>query len=148
MLRYVHTNIIAKDAKRLITFYKDVFDCKSTGETRDISGEWLDKVTGVKNAHIKGEHISLPGYGENGPTLEIFSYDDMIEAGISHTNQIGIAHLAFQTDDVYSKLKDVLAAGGSQYGELVETIYQDGRKAVFVYVTDPEGNIIEIQSWS
>lgn len=34
------------------------------------------------------------------------------------------------------------------YGELVETIYEDGRKAVFVYAADPEGNIIEIQSWS
>ncbi len=148
MLRYVHTNIIAKDAKRLIAFYKNVFDCKSIGETRDISGEWLEQMTGVKNVHIKGEHLCLPGYGPDHPTLEIFSYNNMIETKAPHTNQIGIAHLAFETDDVSGKLKEVLAAGGSQYGELVETIYKDGRKAVFVYAADPEGNIIEIQSWS
>lgn len=148
MLRYVHTNIVAKDADKLIAFYKKVFDCKSIGETRDIKGEWLDKMTGVKDAHIRGEHLCLPGYEENHPTLEIFSYEEMIASGTPHTNRMGIAHLAFETDDVAGKLQEVLKAGGSQYGELVETIYEDGRKAVFVYAADPEGNIIEIQSWS
>ncbi|MDD3206405.1 MAG: VOC family protein [Lachnospiraceae bacterium] len=147
MLRYVHTNIIARDAAKLVEFYKKVFDCKSIGETRDLSGEWLDQMTGVKNSHITGEHICLPGYGEDHPTLEIFSYD-MVEGDIPHTNKIGIAHLAFETDDVEDKLKELLVAGGSQYGELVKTTYEDGRNAVFVYAADPEGNIIEIQSWS
>lgn len=148
MLRYVHTNIIAKDAKKLIEFYKNVFDCKSIGEPRDIRGEWLDQMTGVKNAHITGEHICLPGYDEDHPTLEIFSYDEILDGGTPHTNRAGFAHLAFETDDVEGKLKEVLEAGGSQYGELVKTLYEDGRKAVFVYAADPEGNIIEIQSWS
>ena len=33
MFRYVHTNIIAKDPKRLIAFYKEVLNCKSVDET-------------------------------------------------------------------------------------------------------------------
>ena len=148
MLRYVHTNIIAKDAKKLIEFYKKVFECRSIGETRDIRGEWLDQMTGVKNAHITGEHICLPGYGDDHPTLEIFSYDEIMDGGNPHTNRSGLAHLAFESDDVEGKLKEVLEAGGSQYGEVVRTEYEDGRKAVFVYAADPEGNIIEIQSWS
>ena len=36
----------------------------------------------------------------------------------------------------------------TQVGELVKTAYEDGRNAVFVYAADPEGNIIELQSWS
>ena len=148
MLRYVHTNIIAKDAQRLIPFYKQVFECKSIGETRDIQGEWLDQMTGVKNAHIIGEHLCLPGYDKDHPTLEIFSYDENMDGGIPHTNRLGLAHLAFESDDVEGKLKEVLEAGGTQYGEVVRTEYEDGRKAVFVYAADPEGNIIEIQSWS
>lgn len=71
MLRYVHTNIIAKDSQRLISFYKKVFNCKSIGETRDLRGEWLDKLTGMPNAHIVGEHLCLPGYGEDHPMLQI-----------------------------------------------------------------------------
>lgn len=50
MFRYVHTNIIAKDYKKLISFYKKVFHCKSIGKTRDLRGEWLDKMTGIPYA--------------------------------------------------------------------------------------------------
>lgn len=62
-------------------------------------------------------------------------------------NRCGFAHLAFEVDDVEETLKHVLQEGGSQIGELVRTDYDDGRKAVFVYTTDCEGNILELQSW-
>lgn len=148
MFRYAHTNIIAKDSGKLIQFYKEVFHCRSIGETRDISGEWLDKMTGVKNAHIVGEHLCLPGYDEKHPTLEIFSYDKMLEKEKPVVNQCGLAHIAFEVDDVEETLNSVRKAGGGQVGELVKTEYSDGRKAVFVYAADIEGNIIELQSWS
>ncbi|EQF46617.1 glyoxalase/Bleomycin resistance /Dioxygenase superfamily protein [Clostridioides difficile CD175] len=147
MFRYVHTNIIAKDHQKLIDFYKDVFHCKSIGETRDLRGEWLDNLTGISNAHILGEHLCLPGYEKDHPTLEIFSYDTM-ENSCNAINKCGIAHLAFEVDDVEETLQLLLQKGGSQVGELVKTKYEDGKKAVFVYATDCEGNIIELQSWS
>ncbi len=147
MFRYVHTNIIAKDCKRLIDFYKDVFQCKSIGETRDLSGEWLDRLTGIPNAHIVGEHLCLPGYGDDHPTLEIFSYDTVVNSS-SAINKCGLAHLAFEVDDVEGTLQLLLQKGGKQIGELVKTEYADGKKAVFVYAADCEGNIIELQSWS
>ncbi|MBD5444823.1 MAG: VOC family protein [Lachnospiraceae bacterium] len=146
MFRYAHTNIIAKDFQRLVDFYKDVFHCKSIGETRDLRGEWLDKMTGIPNAHIMGEHLCLPGYGDDHPTLEIFSYDSMTEAEHS-INTCGIAHIAFEVDDVEVILKRLLEKGGRQIGEVVKAEYEDGRKAVFVYAADCEGNIIELQSW-
>ena len=62
MLRYVHTNIIARDAARLIAFYKAALGCKSLGQTRDLRGPWLDRLTGLPQAHITGEHLLLPGY--------------------------------------------------------------------------------------
>lgn len=148
MFRYVHTNIIAKDYKKLISFYKEVLNCKSIGETRDLKGEWLDKMTGIHNAHIVGEHLCLPGYDEDHPTLEIFSYENNIETEKGHINQCGFAHLAFEVDDVEETLQKVLDAGGGQIGALVQTEYADGRKAVFVYAADIEGNIIELQSWT
>jgi predicted enzyme related to lactoylglutathione lyase len=55
MFRYVHTNIIARDAGKLIVFYKTVFHLISINEKRDLSGEWLDKLTGLNKAHIVGE---------------------------------------------------------------------------------------------
>ncbi len=146
MFRYAHTNIIAKDFQKLVDFYKDVFHCKSIGETRDLRGEWLDQLTGISNAHIMGEHLCLPGYEEDHPTLEIFSYDSMTESDHS-VNRCGIAHLAFEVDDVEATLQRLLEKGGKQIGEVVKAEYEDGRNAVFVYATDCEGNIIKLQSW-
>jgi predicted enzyme related to lactoylglutathione lyase len=147
MFRYVHTNIIAKNTSRLIDFYKTVFHCKSINETRDLRGEWLDRLTGLNEAHITGEHLLLPGYGEAHPTLEIFSYDTLKEAIPTEINRPGIAHIAFEVDDVEVTLKEIIRFGGSSVGELVTAAYPDGLEAVFVYAQDPEGNIIELQSW-
>jgi predicted enzyme related to lactoylglutathione lyase len=147
MIKYVHTNIIAKDSEKLIKFYKEVLGCKSIGEKRNLKGEWLDKMTGLKNAHIVGEHLCLPGYDEDHPTLEIFSYDDAIEDECHVVNQYGFAHLAFEVDNVEETLKQVIAAGGGRIGEVVHEDYDNGMHATFVYATDIEGNIIELQNW-
>ena len=146
MFRYVHTNIIARDYEKMIQFYKEVLHCKSIGESRDLKGVWLDELTGIPDAHIVGEHLCLPGYGEDHPTLEIFSYDNMKESGEALINTYGIAHLAFEVDDVETTLEEILKAGGGQVGKVVTADYTD-KQAVFVYAKDPEGNIIELQSW-
>jgi len=148
MFRYAHTNIIAKDCDKLIKFYKEVFHCTSIGETRDMRGEWLDKLTGIQSAHIKGEHLCMPGYDDKHPTLEIFSYDNITYRGNNAINTCGFVHIAFEVDDVEATLKLLLAAGGGQYGELVHSESTNGRIGTFVYTTDPEGNIVELQSWS
>ena len=147
MTRYVHTNLIAEDPQKLIMFYKTVFGCKSIGETRDLSGEWLDKMTGIRNAHLFGEHLLLPGYDDSHPTLEIFSYDSLRDALPPEVNRPGFAHIAFEVDDVETTLAEIVAAGGGQVGEIVAAAYPNDMEAVFVYARDPEGNIIELQSW-
>ena len=148
MFRYVHTNIVAHDAARLIDFYKSVLACTSIGETRDLRAHWLDGLTGLSDAHIVGEHLCLPGYGTGHPTLEIFSYDALAPDVPHLINRPGLAHLAFEVDDVATTLAAIVDAGGGQVGEVVQADYDDGRTAAFVYATDPEGNIIELQSWS
>jgi hypothetical protein len=42
----------------------------------------------------------------------------------------------------------VLAAGGRAIGTVVTLHTADGRYVTWAYVTDPEGNIVELQSWS
>lgn len=117
------------------------------GRREICGGEWLDRLTGLSGAHIVGEHLCLPGYGEDHPTLEIFSYDHMEESD-PKINRCGLAHLAFEVDDVEETLRRVLENGGGQIGELVTAEYPGGKRAVFVYASDCEGNILELQSWS
>jgi catechol 2,3-dioxygenase-like lactoylglutathione lyase family enzyme len=113
---------------------------------RDLSGQWLEILTGIKNVHIQGEHLLLPGFGESGPTLEIFSYDEMAE-NEKILNKSGFSHIAFAVDNVQSTLESVKEHGGSCVGELVVQKYPNGKTGTFVYCKDIEGNIIELQKW-
>ena len=70
-----------------------------------MSGEWIDRITMIRDVHIEGIHLRLPGY-ENGPTLEIFSYgeNDAKDREIL-INHYGFAHIAFHVDDVDETLE-------------------------------------------
>ncbi|MEZ4529350.1 MAG: hypothetical protein R2941_25860, partial [Desulfobacterales bacterium] len=92
MIRYVHTNIIAQDWEKLADFYINVFGCRLKPPPRNLKGEWLSKASGVQNAQLKGAHLLLPGYGDDGPTLEIFSYTEMGEKEKSLANRKGLGH--------------------------------------------------------
>jgi predicted enzyme related to lactoylglutathione lyase len=146
--KYVHTNLIAKDWKRLATFYERIFGCIPLLPERDLSGEWLEAATGVPQARIRGVHLRLPGYGDEGPTLEIFQYDRQMDPSKPAVNRPGFAHIAFAVDDVAAAREAVLAAGGGIVGELVSVEIAGVGQITFAYVTDPEGNIVELQHWS
>lgn len=145
-IRYAHTNIIAADWKKLSWFYQHVFGLKPVPPQRDLSGQWVDSLTGINGAHLTGEHLAMPGYEGSAPTLEIFSYDKT-ESGAKAINALGFAHIAFEVDDVEAVLAEVLREGGSKTGEVVTSEYPGKIKATFVYAKDPESNIIELQSW-
>jgi predicted enzyme related to lactoylglutathione lyase len=148
-IRYAHTNIIAKDWKKLATFYQDVFACVPVPPERKLTGSWLEQGTGVKNASLEGVHLRLPGHGENGPTLELFQYSEMLDKSRPpQANREGYGHLAFQVDDVEQILSQVINRGGQVIGEIVKHEVTDVGLLTFVYVTDPEANIIELQNWS
>ena len=116
--KYVHTNLIARDWKRLVQFYREVFGCEPKGPERDLSAAWLDRVNSVPNARLRGVHLRLPGYDDDGPTLEIFSYDQLIERGLPRANECGFGHIAFAVDNVDEALQAVIAAGGGAVGEI------------------------------
>jgi len=145
--KYVHTNLIAKDWRRLASFYREVLGCTPVPPKRDLSGGWLDRATGLAGARITGVHLRLPGCGDDGPTLEIFQYEAMPERPSSAPNLPGFAHIAFAVDDVEAAARAVLAQGGSAVGELTTREVSGVGVITFQYVADPEGNIIELQGW-
>ena len=146
--RFGHVNITAADWRRLAAFYTDVFGCEFVPPERDIRGPVLDSATGLRGAHLTGAHLRLPGLGATGPTLELFSYDELDPHPGSNVARPGLGHLAFQVPDVPAALEAVLAAGGGRIGETVTTTTADGRSVTWCYATDPEGNIVELQAWS
>ena len=146
--RFVHTNLVSRDWKRLVRFYCDVFACAPRGPERDLSGEWLENVTALPGARLRGVHLGLPGFPDDGPTLEIFSYDEMPERDHPQPNDPGFSHIAFAVEDVDAALEAVLAAGGSKVGDIAMNEVRGVGSLRVVYARDPEGNIVELQNWS
>jgi catechol 2,3-dioxygenase-like lactoylglutathione lyase family enzyme len=146
--RFVHVNIVARDWRRLARFYERVLGCAPAPPERELSGRWLEDATAIPNAQIRGVHLRLPGCGDEGPTLEIFQYDPQAEPQAIAINRPGFAHIAFEVDDVGAARDAIIAAGGGTIGDLVVVEIPGAGKIEFVYVTDPEGNIIELQHWS
>lgn len=145
--RYAHTNLIARDWKRLAAFYQEVFGCTPVPPERDLSGRWLDRAAAVEGARITGMHLRLPGFGPAGPTLEIFQYDSMPAHPAVYPNTPGFSHIAFAVDDVAAISQAVLDQGGSRIGDIAVRAVPGAGTLTFQYMADPEGNIIEIQNW-
>jgi len=146
--RYVHTNLVARDWRKLARFYERIFGCTPVPPERDLAGQWLEDGTGVPGAHIRGVHLRLPGHGADGPTLEIFQYTPEEERPETAVNRPGFAHIAFAVDDVKAARDAVVAAGGGTVGQVVCLEVPGAGTVTFVYLTDPEGNIIELQHWA
>lgn len=146
--KYVHTNIIAENWQKLADFYTRVFGCVYVPPERDYSGNALDAGTGLVNAHLTGVHLRLPGCGDDGPTVEIYSYDALEPRPQFAVNRPGIGHLAFEVDDVNTASKEVIANGGRMVGEIITLTTKVGTKVTWCYMADPEDNIIELQSWA
>jgi catechol 2,3-dioxygenase-like lactoylglutathione lyase family enzyme len=147
-VRFGHVNVIATEWRRLAAFYTDVFGCELVPPERDISGPVLEAATGHGGAHLRGAHLRLPGLGSDGPTIEIYEYDDHLPHPEPSVPRPGWNHVAFQVPDVEATLDAVVASGGGRVGEVVTTHTADGRRVTWCYATDPEGNLVELQRWS
>ncbi len=146
--RYGHTNLVARDWRALSDFYRRVFGCVPVPPERHYSGAALEAGTGVKGSTVEGVHLRLPGLGPDGPTLEIYSYGVSAEPVWPQVNRPGFAHIAFVVPDVGVARREVLGAGGAAVGEVVTLQTSAGSRVTWCYTRDPEGNVVELQSWS
>ena len=144
-MRYLHTNLIARDWQRLAAFYERVFGCVRVLPERHLNGEWMERGSGVAGARIDGVHLRLPGLGAEGPTLEVFQYSQNVDAPAPVANRVGVGHIAFEVDDVAAMRDAVVAAGGATVGTVESVVIPGAGRITWTYARDPEGNIIELQ---
>jgi predicted enzyme related to lactoylglutathione lyase len=145
-MKYVHTNIVARNWRLLSEFYINVFECKPVPPESNLKGVWLERGTGVKNASLQGIHLLLPGYDKDGPTLEIFQYQENENKSDPVANREGFGHIAFSVENVEAVLEKMILYGGAMLGEVVRKDLASGT-LIFTYAKDPEDNLIELQTW-
>jgi predicted enzyme related to lactoylglutathione lyase len=142
-----HTNLIARDWRRLAAFYQHVFGCSPVPPERQLQGGAIARGSAVPGARLEGVHLRLPGHGDTGPTLEIFTYHELADTLPAVANRPGFGHIAFMVPDVAASQAVVLAAGGAVHGDIVTTT-AGSRSVTWCYVRDPEGNLVELQCWN
>jgi len=59
----------------------------------------------------------------------------------------GYGHIAFSVPNVGEARAVVVAHGGSPIGEVVQLDLPNGNRVGWCYVSDSEGNGIELQTW-
>jgi len=62
-------------------------------------------------------------------------------------NHVGFTHIAFEVHDVDQTLDKAIKNDGQLLGKVTERTIDGVGNLKFVYFRDPEGNIVEIQSW-
>ena len=134
--RYAHINIVAHDWRKLCEFYEQIFNCKPYSSERNHHGKHIDELTGMQGVRVQGRHLSVPGHGKNGPTIEIFTFSDNGEDSPRPLNRPGVAHIAFEVDDIYG-----LCAHLQSKGVVIARPPRDGRMA---FVISPDGISVEL----
>ena len=143
-MKFSHVSIVARDTNKLANFYKDVFGCEDTEPRTCMSGDSLSRGNGFPNAEIFAAWLSLPGV--EGPYLEIFEYRNNEECPHPAVNRPGFNHIAFDVENLQEVFEAVIAAGGSVQGEI--TAFEGENPFSYVYMRDPEGNILDLKQRS
>lgn len=143
-MRYDHTNIGVRDVERLSDFYEQAFSCIRLSSTERMSDALMARGMGLQEAEVRAVWMRLPGHGEEGPILELFEYTQSLECPESSANQHGYNHIAFEVADVEATADAVVAAGGTRLGEVVDFESPSDGVVTFVFLRDPEDNIIQL----
>jgi catechol 2,3-dioxygenase-like lactoylglutathione lyase family enzyme len=140
-MRLDQVKMIVRDADRSAAFYQNALSCRLLSPIRDFSDEALARGIGAPGARIRLAFLSLPGL-EEGPILELYQFPDRDQSHWPY--QPGQGHLALQVEDVREAAERVVEEGGSYLGEIVTWRAPSGNLATFVFMRDPEGNVIDL----
>ena len=143
-MRYDHINIGARDVERLSDFYEQALNCVRLSSIERMSGGLMARGMGLQEAEVRAVWMRLPGHGEEGPILELFEYTEPREQPKSSANQRGYNHIGFEVADVEVTVEAVIAAGGTRLGEVVDFESPSVGIVTFVFLRDPEDNIIQL----
>ena len=141
VMRFDQVKIFVRDAKGLASFYQNALGCRLLSPVTDFADEALAHGFGAPGSRVRLAFLGLPGM-EEGPILELYQFPG--EGPSEWPYQPGQGHLAFQVDDVGEAAERLVEEGGDYLGEVATWRAPSGNLATFVFMLDPEGNLIDL----
>lgn len=132
-----HIGIVVSDLKPSICFYKDLFGFQITRQMEE-SGDYIDNMLAMRGVKVTTVKMSAPD-GQMIELLQFHSHQRIQK--MRAINDIGIAHIAFEVEDLdaeYNRLKDEGVSFNSP-----PQLSPDGYAKV-TFCRAPEGTFIEL----
>ena len=133
-----HTGFVVNDLEKFIDFYLGLGLKLISREVE--SGEYIDKLVGLKNVKLEWAKLSLP----DNTVIEILKYHThggKLKMINQAANRLGCSHIALTVLNIEDTIKYFKENGGSTQDNF--QISPDGKVKV-VYCYDIECNIVEI----
>lgn len=133
-----HINIVVSDLEQSKAFFRLLGF--TTIRSKELSGEWVDKVVGLKG--VKASYVALGLFGEK-TVIELLQYHSPkgdLNQQIGVPNQIGIRHIAFEVDKIDLKVESLKEKGIEFVSDVQTNPY--GKK--MCYFKGPDGILLEL----
>jgi catechol 2,3-dioxygenase-like lactoylglutathione lyase family enzyme len=101
------------------------------------AGPEADEGTETPDANID---ISWLAHPQGGPKLELLRYQNQPTGRAAHNSQVGAAHLCIRIEDVNSEYERL----SGEEVTFVSAPHEDEFGVVWVYLRDPDGNVVEL----
>ncbi|MCX6365255.1 MAG: VOC family protein [Armatimonadetes bacterium] len=140
-----HLNIVVADMQRTLDFYIGLLGMRQTFDVM-LQGEWIEEVTGCKNAQAHCVFVMPDG---GGCRIEILQYINpegtaLMPNALPHTQ--GLRHFALEVMDLDSWHQKLSAASVSFVSPPVTVPFRivEGVQKRLCYCHDPDGVIVEL----
>ncbi len=133
-----HINIVVTDLEKAICFF-EILEF-SVFERKNLSGEWIDRVTGLKNVEAKYAGLKHRSIYTAVELLQYVNPEGDKSPFISRPNSVGIRHFAFQVENIEKMIQKLENSRNEFFGLLQTNPY--GKK--MIYIKGPDGIIIEL----
>lgn len=141
--RIRHVGLVVRDLEKSMRFYCGVLGLSVYKRYSEPSGEFIDKLTGIKNVSLEWVKLSAP----DGGLIELLKYRSHPDPSASEkpadfpSNRLGCSHVALTVRDLASLHKKLLENGHHCNSE---PLLAPSGKAKILYCHDPDGIIVEL----
>jgi catechol 2,3-dioxygenase-like lactoylglutathione lyase family enzyme len=136
-----HTSFTVADLERSLAFLRDVLGLEVVG-VRDVRDAYFGRIVGLPGAVVKAALLRVPGSGHH---VELFEY--LHPRGQAHRPRPcdpGSVHLSLLVDDLPQLHAALRSKGVAFTSEPVLIEAGPNRGGYGVYLTDPNGILIEL----